>query len=85
MTQFILEKKGHFEKDGIQNYLVFQPLYRYFRRIAGVGNGNYIYFCKSKGLCDENITGPTTSDYSFNPQLSYLGNKTRVQFIVWCS
>ena len=36
--------KSHFEKDGTQNYLVFQPMYRYFKRIAGVGSGNYIYF-----------------------------------------
>ena len=85
LTQFILEKKSHFEKDGTQNYLVFQPLYRYLRRIAGVRSGNYNYFCKSKGLSDENITAPTTSDYSFNPQLSYLGNKARVEFIVMCS
>ena len=26
------------------------------------------------------ILVPTTSDYSLNPQLSYLGNKTRVEF-----
>ena len=32
--------KSHFEEDGTQNYLVFQPLYRYFRRIVGVGSGN---------------------------------------------
>ena len=31
-------------------------------------------------MSDENTTAPTTSDYSFNPQLSYLGNKTRVEF-----
>ena len=36
--------KGHFEEDGTQNYLVFQPIYRYFNRIAGVGSGNYKYF-----------------------------------------
>ena len=36
--------KSHFEKDGTQNYLVFRPMYRYFKRIAGVGSGNYIYF-----------------------------------------
>ena len=34
--------KSHFEEDGTQNYLVFQPMYRYFKRIAGVGSGNYI-------------------------------------------
>ena len=22
--------KSHFEKDGVQNYLVFQPIYKYF-------------------------------------------------------
>ena len=71
--------KSHFEEDGTQNDLVFQPMYRYFKRVAGVGTGNYIYFWKSKGLSDENITALTTSDYSLNPQLSYLGNKTRVE------
>ena len=34
--------KSHFEEDGTQNYLVFHPMYRYFKRIAGVGSGNYI-------------------------------------------
>ena len=34
--------KRHFEEDGAQNYLVFQPMYRYFKRIAGVGDGNCI-------------------------------------------
>ena len=41
--------KSHFEEDGIQNYLVFQPTQRYFKRIAGAGNDNYIYYWKSKG------------------------------------
>ena len=36
--------KSHFEEDGTQKYLVFQPMYRYFKRVAGVGSGNYIYF-----------------------------------------
>ena len=48
--------KSYFEEDGTQlkkNYLVFQPIYKYFKRITGVGSGNYIYFWKSKGLSDE--------------------------------
>ena len=45
--------KSHFEEDGTQNDLVFHPMYRYFKRVAGVGTGNYIYFWKSKGLSDE--------------------------------
>ena len=35
--------KSHFEEDSTQSYLSFQPMYRYFKRIAGVvGSGNYI-------------------------------------------
>ena len=70
----------HFEEDGMQNYLVFQPMYRYFKRAIGVGTGDCIHFWKSKGLSDENVTSPTTEDYSLNPQLSYLGTKTKVEF-----
>ena len=50
------------------------------QRVAGVSIGIYIYFWKSKGLSDKNTTAPKTSDYSFNPQLSYVGNKERVEF-----
>ena len=32
--------KTHFEENGVQNYLVFQQLERYFKVIAGVGNGS---------------------------------------------
>ena len=44
--------KSHFEDDGIQNYLVFQPMYRYFKEI---GNTDRILTWKSKGLSDESI------------------------------
>ena len=72
--------KSHFEEDGTQNYLVFQPMYRYFKRVVGVGSGNYIYVWKSKGMSDENVTSLPTSDYSFNLQLSCFGTKTRLEF-----
>ena len=47
--------KSHFEEDGTQNYVVFQPMYRYFKKIAGVGSGNIYTFgnlkvCLMKGL-----------------------------------
>ena len=51
-----------------------------FKRVVGVSTGNYTYFWKPKWLSDENITAPTTSDYSLNPQLSYLGTKTILEF-----
>ena len=46
---------GHFEEDGTQNYLVFKPMQKYFKRIAGAASGNYTYFWKSKGLSDEGL------------------------------
>ena len=60
--------KSHFEEDDTENYLVFQPMYKYFKRVAGVGSGNNIYFWKSKGLSNGNITPPATSDYSPTPK-----------------
>ena len=70
-------EKSHFEEDGTQKYLVFQPTYRYVKTVARVGTGIYIYFWKSEGFSDENITAPTTTDYTLSPQLSYLGNKKK--------
>ena len=59
--------KGHFEEDGTQNYLVFLSMQQYFKRMAGVGSGDYIYFWKSKGLSDEGINSNTASNFSITP------------------
>ena len=61
--------KSNFEEDGTQGYLEFQPMYRYFKGVSGVGSGSFIYFWKFKGLSDENIIASSTSDYQLNPQL----------------
>ena len=71
--------KSHFEEDGTQNSLVFQPLNKYFKLTA---NTLYISSWKSKGFSDENITAPITSDCKLNPQLNYFGTKTKVEFRV---
>ena len=42
--------KYDFGEDDTQNYLIFQPMYRYFKIIIGLGSGNYIYYWKCKGL-----------------------------------
>ena len=55
-------------------------MYRDFKQIAGVGNGSYIYYWQSKGLSNENIKAPTTSDFKFNPELRFFGTKTKVEF-----
>ena len=54
--------KSHFEEDGVQNYLVFQPITQYFEVI---GSTNMISSWKSKGLSAETIKPPTTSGNSF--------------------
>ena len=55
MIEFVELEKFLFGEDGIQNYLVFQPMRRYFKTIAGVRNSSYIYYWKSKGLSEERI------------------------------
>ena len=54
-------------KDGAQAYLIFQPVYRYFKTVT---NTNYISSWKSKGLSAESIKTPTASDNSLTPELS---------------
>ena len=73
--------KSHFEEDGTQNYLVFQPINKYFKVIT---NTDYISSWKSKGLSAESIKPPTTSDNSLTPRLNYYGNKVRVKFTGSC-
>ena len=73
--------KSHFEEDGTQNYLVFQPINRYFKVLA---NTLYISSWKSKGLSDETIKPPVTSDNSLTPLIDYLANKIRLKFSGSC-
>ena len=88
LIQFISKSyfgKSHFEQDGMQNYLVFQPIQIHFERIVNVGNDNYMYYWKSKGLSDETIDSIKTSDYGITPYLSYYHtNKIRVKFDEGC-
>ena len=73
--------KSRFEEDGTQNYLVFQPINRYYKVIA---NTDYVSSWKSKGLSAEIIKPPATSDNSLTPVVSYYGTNTRVKFIGSC-
>ena len=52
--------KSHFEDDGNQNYLVFQTASRYFKRVSA--NDSNILSWKSKGMSDESIKPPSTSN-----------------------
>ena len=69
--------KIHFEKDGTQNYSVFQPIYRYFKRVV---NYDHILEQKPKGLSDEGIKSPSPPHNFLNPSSNYFGTKARVRF-----
>ena len=63
--------KNHFEEDGTQNYLVFQPMYKYFEKI---GNTDNISEWKSIGWSDE------IPDNTLAPELIYYGQRMYVKF-----
>ena len=70
--------KSHFEEDGTQNCLVFQPLNKYFKLIT---NTSLILSWQSKGLSNENIDPPTTR---LSQSISNVGNKIRAKFTRSC-
>ena len=72
--------KSYFEEDGTQNYLVFQPMYRYFKQI----NNDYISSWKSKWLSNENIAAPSEPNNVLNLSLEYLVIKLKVRFSGSC-
>ena len=55
-------------------------MHKYFKTIAGVGNGSYIYYWRSKGLSDERINSVKTPNHSITPNLNYYGTTTRIKF-----
>ena len=63
--------------DGNQSYLIFQPVYKYFKFITGT---TYISSWKSKGLSDESIKSPTTSDNSLALLIGYYDYNITVKF-----
>ena len=66
--------KSYFEEDCRPNYLMFQPLNKYFK----VGGSNSVLSWTRKGLSHEIIKPPAAPDLT--PQLYYLGSKTIVSF-----
>ena len=63
--------------NGSQAYLIFQPVHRYVKIITST---KYISEWKSKGLSDESIKPPPTSDNSLTPLIDYYGYNIRVKF-----
>ena len=72
--------KSYLEEDGTQNYLVFQPMYKYFKAFSITQYLEYVSEWKCKGLSNESIKAISTSDNNLNPTLSYYGTRIRVKF-----
>ena len=72
--------KNFFEEDGTQNYLVFQPINRYFKTT----NKKYFSSWKSIELSDETITPYATSDNSLTPLIDHYGTRIRLRFNKSC-
>ena len=65
--------KNYFGDDGMQNYFVFQPMYKYFKKVIdSTDNTVYVNYWQSKGLSDGKINASGTS--SCNDQAPVLEN-----------
>ena len=64
---------NHFEEDGKQNYLVFQPIHKYFKLI---NNTLPIFSWQSKESFTEYIDPPTNS---LSPSINYVGSNINIQ------
>ena len=57
---------------------------KYFKLNSVINVIDRVLSWKSKGISNESIKPPTTSNYNLNPKLSYYGTKIRVQFTGSC-
>ena len=61
-----------------ENYLIFKPMNKYFKKIANTKN---ILSWESKGLPDEVIKSPTTNNNALAPKLEYINKKIFVKYL----
>ena len=77
--------KQYFDRgSGKQNYLVFLPMGKYFKLNSVVGVIDRVLSWQSKGMSNESVEPPTTSNNSLNPRLSYSDTKVKVQLTGSC-
>ena len=72
------------EGSGKRNYLVFQPMGKYFKLNSVVGITDRVLSWQSKGISNGSMKPPTTSNNSLIPRLSYNDTKIKVQFTGSC-
>ena len=67
--------KNYFDEDGIQNYLVFQSILKYFTL-----DSSWIIKWVLKGLSNESLEVVFTSSNTLTPSVNYYREKTRLKF-----
>ena len=67
-----------------QNYLVFLPISKYFKLNSVAGAADYVLSWQSKGLSNESVKPPTTTNSSLTPELNYYGTKIKIKFTRSC-
>ena len=72
------------EGSGKQNYLVFLPINKYFKLNSVADAADYVLSWQSKGLSNERIKLPITTNNSLTPELNYYGTKTKIKFTGSC-
>ena len=71
--------KSYFDEYDTKNYLILQPLFRYFKLNTKVAGATSSW--KSRGLSSETIEAPSSLNIGLIVDL-YCGGKFRVKFIV---
>ena len=79
---FYFKGKNYFGDDGMQNYFVFQPMYKYFKKVIdSTDNTVYVHYWQSKGLSLGKINAPGTSSSNDQaPVLEYGVAVIRLKF-----
>ena len=50
-------------------------MYKYFKKISGVSNHEYIYSWKSTYMSDQKVNSVAASSYIITPEFSYYGSE----------
>ena len=74
--------KNYFGNDGMQNYFVFQPMCKYFKKVIdSTENTLYVHYWQPNELSDRKINAPSTSSSNDQaPILEYGGAGIRLKF-----
>ena len=85
----VLDLSGYAREDNLnnfrrkdyieQNYLVFEPKYKYFKTSVDAAGTN-VLFWGSKGLSNETITSTVEPEYDTSPKLEHSGENLYLKF-----